>query len=325
MPSDVFCPIDNLSFRFPTNCSFGYRLGGQPLRLLKAVIVVSNDGAEPMVRSERGSIPTLSVLATKACVGRITEVNAFSHSDDFARVARFIEGNSEFPPIVQRTLREAFYQRWKSISIDEHAHLAHAVAIERVLAGQSCKTVAQAHGISRTSALMHQLNMLAVDGPAGMRASAGGCCYTIAEDHGIDPDSFIFNRLQRHAVRGRAGERVRNGESCLRVAEAHGISPLYEAMDMLERVAVNSCAGERVRKGESCQLVAREHGINPMFSAMCELESIAVNTVAGERVRQGESCLVVAREHGIHHCHTAMHRLEMVAVETSGAERVRNE
>lgn len=324
MLSDYRNPISNTSSRLPANYSFGDRLQVPPLRLLQEIIVVNNDIAEPTALSAQRASPPLSVLAANACVSRLAKANMFPQTDAIARVARFIGDNSEYPPSVQHALRGAFYQRWKSISFYEHARLAHAVAMERVLTGQSCKAVAQAHDIPMTSSVMQQLNMLAVDGPAGARAFAGECCYAIAEYNGFELDSLLFNSLQMHAVRGRAGERVRNGESCLPVAEEHGISPWHHAMDMLEMAAVNTCAGERVRKGESCQLVAREHGISPVFGAMGELQNIAVRTVAGARVRQGELCYVVAWDHGISPCHSAMYNLEMVAVETFGAYRVQN-
>ncbi|MCW2483076.1 hypothetical protein, partial [Candidatus Symbiopectobacterium sp. NZEC135] len=237
MLSDYLCPINNASFRFPSNVSFGYRLAAQPLRLLQEVIVVSNDGAEPTVPSARCALPALSVLAANACVSRITQVNPFSQPEDIVPVARFIGDNRERPLAVQHALRQAFYQRWKSLSLGRHDWLAEAVSLERVLAGQSCKTVAEAHGIPDRSVLMHRLNMLAVDGEAGARVYAGECCYAVAEHYGIESDSFAFNALQKCAVMGRAGERVRNGESCLQVAEDHGICMLYESMDMLEMIA----------------------------------------------------------------------------------------
>ncbi|MGX8940282.1 hypothetical protein ACWWJF_06610 [Symbiopectobacterium sp. Eva_TO] len=133
---------------------FDYKLGAvPPVRLFQEVIVVSNDGVEPMALSARCSVPVLSSLSANACVSRITGVSGFSQFDDIVRVARFIGDNSEYPPTVQRTLREAFYQRWKSVSLGEHALLARCVAAERVLAGQSCKTVAEAHGIPERSIL----------------------------------------------------------------------------------------------------------------------------------------------------------------------------
>lgn len=299
MLTDYLCPINSVSLRSASSRFLDDIPRMPPLRLLQSVILVTNDIAETTVSAAPHTFPALSALAANACANRISEVNAFSLPDDILRVARFIGDNSELPRVVQHALREAFYQRWKSLPIREHTWLAEAVAIERVSAGHSCKTVALAHGISRDGALMRQLNMLAVDGPAGARVFAGECCYAVAEAHGIELDSFAFNALQKCAVLGRAGARVRNGEPCSQVAEDHGICLQYEAMDMLEMIAVNSCAGERVRNGESCRLVAREHGISPLFMAMHHLEMIAVETFGAQRVRNGECSALVAQSLGI--------------------------
>lgn len=324
MPLDHLCRISRVPLHAAPSRFFDEIPRLLPLRLLREVIIVTNDDPDRAGISVSHCAPTLSTLAANVCASRITEANDFSLLTSLTRVKQFMCDSTQLPFTAQFALREALYQRWRSLSVGEHTWLAEAVAIERVLAGQSSKVVAKAHGISAYSGLMHQLSLLAVDGLAGRRAHAGECCYKVAEAHDIELDSIAFNALQKYAVRGLAGERVCNGESCLDVAEDHGICLLYEAMEMLEMVAVNSCAGERVRNGESCLRVAIEHGINPQFSAMCALESIAVNTVAGERVRQGESCRLVAREQGINCCYRAMHQLEMIAVDSLGIERVRN-
>lgn len=320
MPLNYTCPTNNTPVSAYQRCSCFGLPPNPPFRFLQCVVSTNNDvGDQPLP-----SLPTLSSLAAHACVNHITAVNAFFLPDDAVEVERFVCDNSEFPFAIQRVLYKAFYHRWQSLSVDERPWLAEAIATERILNGQPCNTVAQAHGISRNSHLMHKLDMVAVNGLAGARVHDGRCCFDVADVYGIELDSLAFNELQKKAVMGRAGERVRGGESCIRVADEHGISEYYEAMDMLEMEAVNSCAGEQVRNGLCCWYVAAKHGINPSFLAMNELASIAVRTVAGERVRRGEPIRQVIRDHGVNCSARAINELEMIAARTFGIERVYN-
>ncbi|MCW2480721.1 hypothetical protein [Candidatus Symbiopectobacterium sp. NZEC135] len=112
-------------------------------------------------------------MAANACVKRIILVNRPAMPDNVKRVGQFLFNNPKLPCTAKRSLSKAFYQHCQTTPVNEDRQFAQTIAIERVLAGQSCKAVAQDHGIGLMHEAMDMLEMEAVHSVAGDRVRGG--------------------------------------------------------------------------------------------------------------------------------------------------------
>ncbi|WP_242456658.1 hypothetical protein [Pantoea agglomerans] len=174
----------------------------------------------------------LSELATKKLISRLTPRDC-SWTTDVIETSNFIK-NFSFPKNVFKTLTK---ETLKQLKFDNNPKIVFDVASARVKNGESCTVVGQEHGIATCDKAFHELQMLAVKGPAGERVSNGESCTVVGQEHGIPIYDKAFHELQMLAVKGPAGERVSNGESCTVVGQEHGIATCDKAFHELQMLA----------------------------------------------------------------------------------------
>jgi len=107
------------------------------------------------------------------------------------------------------------------------------IAAEQIKIGKSCRDVAEWYEIPLLGNPFDELQMIAVNGPAGKRVMNGESCRIVADEHGVFLNSNAGSELQMIAVNGPAGERIRSGESWKDVADKHGISYRSQAFNTL--------------------------------------------------------------------------------------------
>jgi hypothetical protein len=84
-----------------------------------------------------------------------------------------------------KTLKRVVGEQVRTMKISHAQDLAMEVAKERVMHGESCIMVAQAHGIDSYKVRL-ELQMMTVNGPAKSRVMNGDSCRVVAKEHGID-------------------------------------------------------------------------------------------------------------------------------------------